>query len=180
MSAAVLERFRVFLDRPLDPSAGRAVLALAAAILLGLAALYVLGAGESSHRTAPRPNAAILPALHSTPAPRVPGHAPPRQKGRQRRARRQDPQDERGSAAAEQAADTLRSHPALQHVPYRRGRLSVELVGARGRRALLSVSAPTVAAAQLGWRAFLRRFRDSGHSYLPIFEASGRRRGGGA
>jgi hypothetical protein len=176
--AGVLERFGVFLDRPLDPSACRAILALAAAILLGLATLFALGAGESGHRTAPRPNAAILPAPHSTPVPPAPGHVPPRRGARQRRARRQDPQDERGSAAAERAAGTLRSHRALQHVPYRRGGLRVELAGARGRRALLRVSAPTVGAAQLGWRGFLRRFHDSGHSYLPVFEASGRRRGG--
>ena len=89
------------------------------------------------------------------------------------RRRRQDPQDEKGSAAARRAAKALRSHRALQHVPYQHGRFTVRLVGAHGIRAELAVSAPTIPVARRGWRAFLRRYRDSGRAYLVRFEANG-------
>jgi hypothetical protein len=171
----VLERFRAFLERPLDPSAGRAVLALAAAILLGLALLFVLAGGGSGHRADPPARV----AAHAAPAP-APEPSPARrpatgQPSRERSVPRQDPQDRRGGAA-ERASEQLRTHRALQHVPYRRGRLRIELAGARGGKALLRVSAPTAAAARRGWRAFLRRYRDSGRSYAPVFDG----RGGGA
>ena len=96
--------------------------------------------------------------------------------------RQQDPQDERGSAASPRAARALQSHRALQHVPYRDGGLTVALVGARGSQAVLRVSAPTVAAARRGWHRFLRRYRDSGRAYVPIFKAVARHSGtrGGA
>jgi hypothetical protein len=171
----VLDRFAAFLDRPLDPRAGRAMLALAAAILLGFAALFVLGAGESPRRTVPRERAAAPTAGRSVPAPRPVEGARSHVAEPARHVPRQDPQDERGSAAARRAASALRTHRALQHVPYRQGRLGVQLVGARGSRALLRVSAPTVAAARRGWRAFLRRYDDAGRSYIPLFDA--RRRG---
>jgi hypothetical protein len=173
----VLERFRLFLDRPLDPSAGRAILALAAAILLGVATLLLLAGGEPDRRASTRGTA-------EAGAPRLPAPSrvdrPPSRGERSRRAPRQDPQDDPASAAARRAARESRSHRALQHLPYRHGGLSVELVGVRGPRALLSVSAPTLAAARRGWRAFLRRYRDSGSSYAPVFRASRSRRGGGA
>jgi len=174
----VLERFRLFLDRPLAPSAGRAILVLAAAILLGLATLFLLAGGEPDRRAATR-ESAEAGAPRPLPAPsRV--DRPPSRGEWSRRAPRQDPQDDPASAAARRAARESRSHRALQHLPYRHGGLSVELVGARGRRALLSVSAPTLAAARRGWRAFLRRYRDSGSSYAPVFHASRSGRGGGA
>ena len=172
----MLERFRLFLERPLDPSAGRAILALAAAILLGLALLFVLAGRGSGRRADPSATA----VAHRVPAP-APKPSPARrpatgQLARQHSVPRQDPQDRRG-AAAERASEELHTHRALQHVPYRHGRLRIELVGARGGRALLRVSAPTVAAAHRGWRAFLRRYRDSGRAYLPIFKARGGRNG---
>ena len=172
----MLERFRLFLDRPLDPSAGRAILALAAAILIGLAPLFVLAGSGSGHRA---PSPANAPA-HPAPAP-VPARSQARRStsgkpARKRSVPRQDPQDRRGTAA-ERVSEELRTHRALQHVPYRRGRLRVELVGARGGKALLRVSAPTVAAARRGWRRFLRRYRDSGRAYVPLFEARGGRHG---
>ena len=167
------ERLRAFLDRPLDPRAGLAILVLASAILLGFAVLFVLGASESDpppaarqQAVAARPRqgasdgAGVLEAR--SPAPRrVPGR------------RRQDPQDEKASLAAERAAKAMRSHRALQHIPYRSALLSVRLIGARGGRAVLAVSAPTLSAARQGWRVFLGRYRDDGRAYLPRFEATG-------
>ncbi len=170
------ERLRAFLDRPLDPRAGLAVLLLASAILLGFAALFVLGASGSAGRVtkrevAPRRSAVSVPPLREA-ASGMPRRAAPR-------VSRQDPQDERGAAAARRASRTLRSHRALQHLPVREGGLSIRLVGARGGRAVLCVSALRLGAARRGWRAFLRRYGDSGRSYIPVFAAE-RRAGGGA
>jgi hypothetical protein len=93
---------------------------------------------------------------------------------------RQDPQDEAASTAALRSRRELRTHAALQHVPYRRGSFSVELIGARNGRAVLAVRAPRIALARRGWRRFLRRFGDNGRAYLASFEATGRREQRGA
>lgn len=158
------DRLRDFPDRPLDPGAARAVLASASVILLGVAALFVLAAGQGDPTTAPERPA---PA-HSAPLPAAPievgRHDPPAHL-------RQDPQDIAGSAPARRAARALRSHRALQHVPYRHGNLVIDLVGAEGHQAVLRVSAPTRAAARRGWRAFLGRFRDRGEAYIARFIA---------
>lgn len=170
----MVDRLRALLDRPLDPAAARAVLVSASAILLGLAALFALAASEPDR---PR-SQEVRPAAASPSAPAVPveevedeaaEHRPP--------THRQDPQDEKGSAAARRAARALRSHRALQHVPYRDGEVTVALTGARGSRAVLRVSAPTVAEARREWHWFLRRYRDSGRAYVPIFRAAGGRDG---
>lgn len=173
----MLERFRLFLDRPLEPSAGRAILALAAAILLGFALLFVLAGHESVH-----PAASPGPVTtHTVPRP---AHVPPRaertapeRRVRPHRARRVDPQDDRNSAASRRVRAELRSHRALQHVPYRDGELSIRLAGARRGKALLRVYASSVSAARRGWQRFLRRYRDAGRTYLPLFEARGGRNG---
>lgn len=162
----MVDRLRALLEEPLDPRTGRALLVLASAILLGFAALFVLAASEPDEQS-PRPEVARTaplptippPAAAPEPAP-VAGHP----------AHRQDPQDEEGSPAARRADRALRSHLALQHVPYRSEELVVELVGARGHRAVLRVSAESVRAARRGWRRFLRRYRDSGRAYVPIFD----------
>jgi hypothetical protein len=164
----VIDRLRFLLDRPLDPSAARAVIALGSAVMLGFAVLLVVGVAESGRSPAPRRQTApvgsqsrqTLGHAQAEVAP-APTPAPHR--------RRQDPQDEKGSAAARSAARALRSHRALQHVPYRRGGVSIRLVGARGDRALLRVSAPSLAASRRGWRKFLRRFKDPGQAYVPVF-----------
>lgn len=168
----MVDRLRALLDRPLDPSAARAILVFASAILVGFPALVVLAAGEPDRQTSPaeRP----LPIASPTPTPTPPeasegGQSEPRQP-----TRRQDPQDVKGSAAGRRAARALRSHRALQHVPYRDGQLAVALVGARGGRAILRVSAPTVRLGKRGWRLFLRRYRDSGRAYAPVFVQRGR------
>lgn len=172
----MINRLRFLLDRPLDPLVARAVAVFATAILLGFASLFVLAAGEPGRSappgrqagsTQPRPGSSFDPARvqEAPPAPRA--SRPPRQ----------DPQDEAGSAAARRAANSLASHRALQHVPYQHGHLSVRLVGARGGRAVLAVSAPTISAARRGWRGFLRRYRDGGRAYLARFEVTGGHRG---
>lgn len=166
----MIDRLRLLLDRPLDPSAAQAILAFASAILLGLAAVFVLAASEPNRPT-PQGLRATAPTS-SAPAASVEGvedeaaeQRPP--------SRRQDPQDEAGSAAARRAARALRSHRALQHVPYRRGELAITLVGARDDRAVLRVSAPNLPVARRGWRAFLRRYHDRGEAYIARFVARG-------
>jgi hypothetical protein len=172
----MVDRLRALLDRPLDPSAARAILILASGIFLSLAGLLILAAGSSG----PDPEAvrqqSQLSPLDSAPVPPVEEgdddgrrQPPPRH--------RQDPQDVSGSVAAGRAARALRSHRALQHVPYRSGGVTIVLAGARGSRALLRVTASTLPAARRGWHRFLRRYRDSGQAYIPVFDRSGVRRG---
>ncbi len=158
------DRLRALLDRPLDPSAARAILVLASAVLVGFTAIFVLAAGQPERRTSPErgPTEVASPPPASAPALEPSGSPRPAEL-------RQDPQDVRGSAAARRAARALRSHRALQHIPYRRGNLAIHLVGADGHRAVLRVSAPTRAAGRHGWRAFLRRFRDRGEAYIVRF-----------
>lgn len=168
----MIDRLRFLLDRPLDPLAARAIVVFATAILTGFATLFVLGSSESGgppaagEQTSPPPprfgrsHEAPVLETHSPAAPR-----PPR--------RRQDPQDEKGSPAATRAAKALRSHRALQHVPYRRGPLTVRLVGVAHGRAVIGIDAPTISAARHGWRRFLRRYGDSGRSYVPRFAGRG-------
>ncbi|MGN6217348.1 MAG: hypothetical protein ACTHN7_10415 [Solirubrobacterales bacterium] len=160
------DRLRALLDRPLDPSAARAILIFASAILVGIAGLFVLAAGEPDHSTSPvHPLRAAASPSPRAPIQTVEGNSA----GAQAAPRRQDPQDVEGSAAARRAARALRSHRALQHVPYRNGELVITLAGARVDRALLRVSAPSLRAARRGWRAFLRRYHDRGKEYIARF-----------
>lgn len=167
----MVDRLRVLLEEPLDPRAGRAVLVLASAILLGLAALFVLAARDPD-RAGPRDEAQAPAAAPSLPVAPPTGDVEGEPAESRPPQRRQDPQDEEGSPAARRAARALRSHRALQHVPYRSGEVTVVLAGARGDRAVLRVSAATARAARRGWHRFLRRHRDSGRAYLPLFEGS--------
>jgi hypothetical protein len=169
----VIDRLRFLLDRPLDPLAARAVVVFATAILVGFAALFVLAAGESNRPAGASRSESVT---HARPglSPRAPEfEAPSSAAPRAPREQRQDPQDRQGSPAAGRAAKAMRSHRALQHVPYRNGPLTVRLVGAHGDKAVVAVSAPTIGAARLGWRRFLRRYRDFGRAYLPRFESTG-------
>jgi hypothetical protein len=172
----MIDWLRFLFDRPLDPLVARAAVVFATTILLGFVALFVLGASESN-----RPAAAGRPAVAVQSRPggsfgALQVEAPPEEAPKARR-HRQDPQDEKGSPAAGRAVKAMRSHRALQHVPYRSGHLSVCLVGARGSRAVLAVSAPTISAARHGWRRFLHHYRDGGNAYLPRFNATGGHRG---
>ena len=173
------DRLRALLDRPLDPSAARAILVFASAILVGFAALFVLAASQPDQLTSPgHPSVTAAPPSPVVPSLAVEGNPAEDQAA----PRRQDPQDVEGSIAARRAGRALRSHRALQHVPYRDGELRIDLVGARGGRAVLRVTAPTVRLGKRGWRRFLRRYRDSGRAYTPVFKAAARRSGsrGGA
>lgn len=162
----MIDRLRVLLDRPLDPSAARAILNFASAILVGFAALFVLAAGEPDQPTSPgHPSMAAAPPSPVLPTQTVEGNPAEDQAA----LRRQDPQDVEGSLAARRADRALRSHRAIQHLPYRRGELAITLAGARGDRALLRVSAPNLRAARRGWKAFLRRFNDDGKAYIARF-----------
>jgi hypothetical protein len=164
----MVDRLRVLLDQPLDPRAGRAVLILSSAILLGLASLFVLAAREPDSA---RPRGEAQAPVAALPVPVAPtGDVEQEPAASRQPHRRQDPQDKKGSLAGRRAARALRSHRALQHVPYRRGELTVVLTGARGDRAMLRVSAPTARAARRGWHRFLRRYRDSGRAYVPLFK----------
>jgi hypothetical protein len=162
----VAERFRDFLDRPLDPSAARAVLGLALAIGTGLAFIGGLdGLGGHAPQQREDSPAASTPATVGRAV--LPAPAPSRQ----------DPQDRPGSAAHRRAALALSRHRALQHVPYSADGVSIALVGARHGKAVLRVEAATRVAARQGWRAFLRRFDDGGGAYLHVLavgEAGGR------
>lgn len=169
----MIDRLRFLLDRPLDPRAARAVIVLATAILLGFAALFVLGASKSSRRAGAGRQAVVAHPRPARPFGAArPEAAQPATPGLRRRRRRQDPQDQKGSSAAARAAKALRSHRALQQVPYRHGDLSIRLVGAHDGRAVLAVSAPRISAARRGWRRFLRRYHDTARSYIPRFTSS--------
>lgn len=155
----MIERLRALLDRPLEPAVARAVLALALAVGVGLATVVALAGLDrqpSIERTATTPTSS-----ESRPAVPAPGPS-------ERPA--QDPQDRPGSEAHRRAAAELADHRALQHVPFERDGVSIDLVGARGTRAVLRVGAATKAAARHGWHDFLRRFHDSGEAYVPLFE----------
>lgn len=166
----MVDRLRALLDRPLDPSAARAILVFSSAILVGFAALLVLAVSRPDQPTSStHPSVAAAPpspvvSIQAAEGNSAEGQAAPR---------RQDPQDVGGSRAARRADHALRSHRALQHVPYRGEGLTIDLVGAHGRRAVLRIRAATIQAARRGWRHFLRRFHDSGHAYLPIFKSKG-------
>lgn len=168
----MVDRLRALLDHPLDPHVARAVLVLSSAILLGLAALFILAASRPDgvgERGAEAPVSDSRPRGQAIDASDDLGGRPA---GVGKRAR-QDPQDVPGSPAARRAARALRTHRALQHVPYRDSRVAIDLVGARGHRAVLRVSAGSARAARRGWRRFLRRYDDAGRAYLPVFAAKG-------
>ncbi len=163
----MVDRLRVLLDHPLEPSVARAIVVLSGAILLGLAALFVLGisqSGTAARTEEPRPAPPITGSARGDLEPAPADEAALPRYG-------QDPQDRKGSPAARRAARALASHRALQHVPYHRGELRIELVGARGHRAVLRITAGSARAARRGWRSFLRRYRDLGHAYITIFRS---------
>lgn len=160
----MIERLRGLLDRPLDPSVARAVMLLALAVGVGFAIVVATAGVERnpSAEGAATTSTAAESRWPSAPAP-GPSNMPP-----------QDPQDRPGTAAHRRAAAELADHRALQHVPFEGDGVSIDLVGARGTRAVLRVRGTTRAAARQGWRAFLRRFGDRGTAYIPRFEGGGR------
>ena len=171
----MVDRLRALLDRPLDPRAGRAIVVLATAISLGFAFVVVLaGSAEQGSRSVSVIDRGEVRTASGSQAGALPIEAPTSVPRKARR--RQDPQDDRGSAAGRRAESALRTHRALQHVPYHRGKVTIALKGARRGRAVLLVRAQTLAAARRGWRSFLQRFSDSGDAYLPDFKVGRARR----
>jgi hypothetical protein len=169
----VVDRLRELAGRPLDRRVARATLAVGLAVTVGFCLLVALaeigwadGARVVAGPTTPAPS---LPATRSGPASPAIGPTA-------RTRPRQDPQDRPDGAARRRAVAELESHRALQHVPWRHGDVAIELVGARGSRAILRVVGPDLAVARRGYRSFLRRFDDRGHAYLPRFRARGGRR----
>jgi hypothetical protein len=142
------------------------MLATATAVTVGLGSVLAMGIG--AHRG---------PLVHhdgaKTAGLRSIAHAETRIGAHTRHSdaapRRQDPQDRPGTFAHRRAGRELATHRALQHVPWRRGDVTVELVGARDGRAVLRVEAPGIATARRGYHVFLRRFHDDGRAYLPRF-----------
>lgn len=170
----MVERLRALLEHPLDPRLARAVVVLACGVTLGFAVVVAL-AGPAAERPAAVPAAPSgRPAGAPAPATPLATPPPPRSGGA---PVHQDPQDRPGSAAHRRAAREIAGHRALQHLPYRAGEVAINLIGARGDRAVLAVRAASLPAARRGWQRFLRRFHDAGTAYLPRFETTGGRRG---
>jgi hypothetical protein len=166
----VTRRLRAAAERPLDPATGRIVAILGGAVCVGFAALGATGSPRSSARPAHAGVPAVAPPLRRTS---VPGPSTRSARGR----RTQDPQDRPGSPAARRADRELDAHRALQHVPWRHAGASIDLVGARGPKAVLEVRAASIDDARRGYWAFLRHFHDGGRAYLPRFRARGGHRG---
>ncbi|MBS1885653.1 MAG: hypothetical protein JSU06_00525 [Actinobacteria bacterium] len=164
----MVERLRTLLDRPLHPSASRAILVLASAVSVGFASLAVVGGlgdrpgGEAPAAGRDRPASTTVVGRASASSPPTPGQIAG-----------QDGQDRAGTAAHRRVAREVASHRALQHVPYRTGAVSIGLVGVERGKAVLRVKAPTIVAARGAWRDFLQRYDDDGRAYLPRFEATG-------
>ncbi len=162
---------RALLERPLDPSVGRAAVVFAAAIFIALAGLVLLSETDPEGHPGASPIPATPPSLQAeTQAPE-----PPPTHSQRGPLPTQDPQDESGSAAAARAQRETSTHRALQHIPYRAGGVRIALVGAKGGRAILRVTARNLAVARRSWRAFLRRYHDTGSSYSPRFVGGLRR-----
>jgi hypothetical protein len=156
------ERLRALVERPLGPATGRAIPLLALAVGLGFAVVALLGGIDASapmHGAATARSPVRRPAS-SGPSPRSPLIA------------RQDPQDRRGTTAHRLALREVVAHRALQHLPWHRGGVSIELVGAKGAEAVLDVEGPSLLAARRGWSRFLGRRRDDERSYIPRFRIS--------
>jgi hypothetical protein len=138
------------------------MLAFALAVGIGFAiVVLIVGSGarpDTGGSRAARPG----PAREEQTAPGrpIPAPSPGEVAG-------QDAQDRARTRAYRQAVREVGGHRALQHVPWHRGGVSIELIGADGDRAVLAVEGPNLAMARRGWHLFLRRFHDDGRSYVP-------------
>jgi hypothetical protein len=170
-------RLRALAERPLDPAVGRVGALLAGAVSVGFATVVVLGLLGPGGGTAPRPEG--RPRVAAVSAAETPAPAAPVDHGTTPVSHRpaQDPQDRPGTPSARRAHHELAAHLALQHLPWRRGALTIRLIGASGPKAILVVDARSLTAARRGYRSFLRAFDDDGLAYRPLFRARGGRRG---
>lgn len=160
------DRLRTLLEHPLGPGPARAVVVLASAIFLGFAAVVVLAAGVEKESRGTVSDRVARIAGSVAPTPGRSGSA----RSFTEPARGQDPQDRPASPAGRRARHELHAHRALQHIPYRRGGVAIDLAGADHGRAVVRVTAPTVAVARGAWAAFLQRYADPGTAYRVRFE----------
>ncbi|MGH2940076.1 MAG: hypothetical protein ACRDPE_18355 [Solirubrobacterales bacterium] len=158
----MIERLRALIEGPVDPGVARALLASALAVGVGFAIVLALARVDHASRPASSPPARRRDTRRPAPGPL---RLPP-----------QDPQDRPGSAAHRRAARELAGHRALQHVPFTGAGASIDLVGAKGGRAVLRIEATSVAAGHRAWKAFLRRYHEPGDAYVPHFGANRTRR----
>lgn len=167
----MVERFRTFLERPLHPSVSRAMLVLAVAVSVGFALVSLLAdLGDRPHderRAVPRSQAPPTAVAIRTPSTWASGTG---------KVAGQDAQDRLGTMAHREAVREVGGHRALQHVPWHRDGVSIQLIGADAGRAVLAVEGPSIAAARRGWHLFLRRYHDDGRSYLPRIRVAKRGR----
>jgi hypothetical protein len=170
-------RLRALAERPLDPATGRVVALLGGLVCVGFATLVGLGLLGPGGSTTPRPEE--RPRVAAVSAAETSAPTAPIDQGTTRSSHRpaQDPQDRPGTAAARRAHHELATRRALQHLPWRRGALTIRLIGASGPKAILAIDAPSLAAARRGYRTFLRAFDDRGLAYRPLFRTRGGRRG---
>lgn len=166
---------RNLLDRPLDPRFARAVVLFAIAITFSFAILVAFGVIAGSVPSEVESRGGILRTPPAPPAQGAgalgdaqPSEAAPVRPPAPRRPE-QDPQDRPGSKDYRRARNALRRHRALQHLPYERGKVAIVLAGADHGRALVRVTAATVAGAKRAWRAFLTHYRDDGRAYRASF-----------
>lgn len=170
------------------PEGRKGVFTACAGVLVVIAAaLILLHAGDQTHHShhpapATRSRPTVLAPAPATTTPVTPTTTTTstsaathekRSTTTRKRIADQDPQDHRGTQAAKRAAQALASHRALQHVPYRRGQVTIRLTGAlKDGKAVLTITAPTVAEAKAGYRRFLARYHDRGRAYRLRFLAS--------
>lgn len=183
---------RSWAQRPL-PEGRKGVFTVCAGVLLVIAAALILlhASDQHHHRTAHHPAASRPVVLAPASAATIPqgqttttksASKPSKRKKRSTTTRTkvaaQDPQDHRGTPAAKRAERALASHRALQHVPYRHSAVTIRLTGAlKDGKAVLTVTAPTLHDAKVGYRRFLKRYHDAGRAYRPRYVAT--RKAGG-
>ena len=179
------DRSRSWTQRQL-PEGRKGVFAVCAGMLLVIAAALILlhGSGQrhnsSHHESVSVSRPVVLAPIPATTTPTITTTTTSvstatrkRQSSTTRkRIAKQDPQDRPGTAAAKRAARALKAHLALQHLPYQHGDVTITLTGAlRDGKAVLTVIAPTLAQAKVGYRRFLARYHDAGRAYRPRFIA---------
>lgn len=170
----MIDRFRDALDRPLDRGPAQAIVALATVVTFAFGVLVVLGI--VGHDQTSDPPVAGLPLVRpSAPADQtgVPEPVAP-STGGDAAVPSQDPQDRTGTGAYRRARRATDTHRAMQHLPYRIGRVTFALVGADEGRAVIRIAGPSSAVAHRAWGRFLHRFSDDGRAYETRFEAGAR------
>lgn len=171
------DQLRSVRDQPISRSHARLAFVLSAAVIVlaAVALIALADAPRRAHQHDSRGRSPVTGWVVPSPPSTV---ATPPAAGSEAIRPRQDPQDQRGGRAARRARRALATHRALQHVPYRRAGVRVELTGAHDGKAILTVTAPSRRLARAGWHRFLARFHDRGSAYeLHVKVGDGGRRG---